>query len=74
MPSTLGKALIVLGLASTLVGTLILLLGRFVKIGHLPLDLKIERDGYSLYMPFGSALLLSLLATLALNLILRLKR
>ncbi|MFN4073858.1 MAG: DUF2905 domain-containing protein, partial [Thermus sp.] len=42
--------------------------------GHLPGDIRIERDGLKVYIPIASALVLSLLLTLLWNLLTLLRR
>jgi hypothetical protein len=69
MSTTLGKVLIVTGAVLIGAGVLLLVLGRFVKLGSLPLDLRFERGRFGLYLPLGTMLLLSVLLTLFINLI-----
>jgi hypothetical protein len=42
-------------------------------LGELPGDLRIERDGYALYFPIATCLLLSAIVTLVMQLIERMK-
>ncbi|WP_243093310.1 DUF2905 domain-containing protein [Thermus thalpophilus] len=65
----LGKALLYLGLFLVALGILLLYFPKlFAWFGHLPGDIRIEREGLRVYIPLTSALLLSLLLTLLLNL------
>ena len=60
-----GKVLVVVGLAVAVVGA-ILWLGdgvKWLRLGRLPGDIAIERDGFNLYIPITTMLLLSLLLT-----------
>ena len=68
---TIGKHLIVLGLAIALVGVIAILLARFpgLKIGRLPGDIYIERDGWSFYFPLATSILLSIVISLILWLV-----
>ncbi|TBH17537.1 DUF2905 family protein [Thermus thermamylovorans] len=67
-----GKVLLLLGLGLALLGLLLLYFPKLLSwFGHLPGDIRIEREGLRVYLPLGSALLLSLLLTLLLNLFLR---
>ena len=70
---TIGKFLIVVGLSIALVGVTLILLGRFpgLKIGRLPGDIHIERDGWSFYFPLGTSILLSVVISLILWLVRR---
>lgn len=62
----LGRALIVLGLALTALGAVLLLGPRVPFLGRLPGDLRLERDGLVLYLPFASMALVSVVASLVL--------
>jgi hypothetical protein len=52
----LGPTLVVVGLVVTAVGALIWL---GVPLGRLPGDIAIERDGFRLYVPITTSLLVS---------------
>ncbi len=66
-----GLLLIFAGLALVVLGALVWL-GAFRWFGHLPGDLRVERDGFRLYAPITSMLLLSLAASALLALLRRL--
>lgn len=70
---TIGKHLIVLGLSIALVGVIAILLARFpgLKVGRLPGDIYIERDGWSFYFPLATSILLSVVISLILWLVSR---
>jgi hypothetical protein len=68
---SMGKMLILMGLFVLLLG-LILTFAPKLKIpflGRLPGDIRIEREGFSLYFPIVTCIVLSVLLTLLLNLI-----
>lgn len=68
----IGRWLIALGVLLILFGLVWLYAPRLLAwFGHLPGDIRIERDGFRLYFPFTSMLLLSLALSLVLNLLLR---
>ncbi len=71
---TMGRMLIVFGLLITVVGVLMLLMGRLGAwgFGRLPGDIVIRRDNFSCFFPLTSMILLSVLLTLLLNLLVRL--
>ena len=60
-----GRALIVLGVVLVLVGVLVQL---FPSLGRLPGDLRIERPGFTLYVPITTCLLLSAVLSLVFQL------
>jgi len=67
----LGKLIIGAGIVLVVLGTAIMLFG---KIGGLPGDIHIRRGNFSFYVPIVTCIVLSLVLTLALQLIVRLRR
>jgi len=75
----LGRLLIVAGAVLVLFGGLVLLFGRlpgvgseggwFSLLGKLPGDIYIKRDGFSIYVPLTTCLLVSLALTLVYHLV-----
>jgi len=66
----LGRWLVVVGLVLALVGVILLYAPRLLGwFGHLPGDIRLERDGVRVYFPVVSMLVLSALLTLVLNLV-----
>ncbi|MCS7216789.1 MAG: DUF2905 domain-containing protein [Candidatus Bipolaricaulota bacterium] len=65
----LGRALVVLGIVLVLLG--LALLGRLPFLGRLPGDIRVQRDGFVLYFPLTSMLLVSALLSLILTLLRR---
>jgi hypothetical protein len=63
-----GKLLLGLGLVFAVAGLALLLLSRLGAHG-LPGDIVIRRRHFTLYLPIGLMILLSLLLTLVLNLV-----
>ena len=64
--SQLGKLLLGGGLARAAVGGLLLLADRFpwLRLGRLPGDISVEREGFSFYAPLATSLLLSAVISL----------
>ncbi|NOZ92518.1 DUF2905 family protein [bacterium 3DAC] len=58
------------------VGLLLIILGlvwkAFPMLGRLPGDIVIKGDGYSIYIPIVSSIIVSVLLTVVLNIIIRL--
>ncbi|WP_243028061.1 DUF2905 domain-containing protein [Thermus albus] len=70
-----GKTLLFLGFLLVLLGLLFLYAPKlFSWFGHLPGDIRIEREGLKVYIPIASTLVLSLLFTLLWNLLAFLRR
>lgn len=67
----IGRSLIILGLVIALVGGLLILAPRVPFLGRLPGDISLQRDGFSLYIPIATSLLLSLALTVLINVVLR---
>jgi hypothetical protein len=71
---SVGWILVFVGGFVLLMGILLLLAGRIPFLGRLPGDIRIEREGFRLYIPLVTSLLLSLLLTILLNVVVRLLR
>ena len=73
--SDFARLLIIIGLVITFSGLLILVAIRFFPwLGNLPGDIRIERENFNLYVPLATMILISILATVLLNIILRIFR
>ena len=71
----LGRLLVIIGLAITFVGIVILVAVRFFPwLGHLTDDLHLEGDKYRIYFPLATMILISILGTILLNVIIRIFR
>jgi len=66
----MAKVLIIAGVALVAVGLIVLAAQRF-GLGRLPGDIVIERDGFTLYLPLATSLIVSLALTLVLWLLSR---
>lgn len=72
-PTALGRWIALVGLVLVAIGSAIWLLGRAgLPIGQLPGDLRFQIGNATCFVPLATGLVLSLLLTLALNLLLRL--
>lgn len=69
--SFLAKALIGLGVGLALLGLILLGLIKFLAIGRLPGDVVWQRDGFTLYFPVASSIILSVILTILLNFFVR---
>jgi len=68
-----GRWMIVIGLGIAAIGVLIVVLSRMgIPIGRLPGDLRLQGENVTCLIPMASMILISLLLTIALNILLRL--
>lgn len=67
----LGKWLVLVGLALVVLGGVIWLLGRIPFLGNLPGDIRIQTQNVSCFIPIVSMIILSILATIILNIVIR---
>ncbi len=65
----IGWALVVLGAVIVVVGIVIVLGPRIPILGHLPGDITIQRDNVTIYIPLGTMVLVSVIASVVLALI-----
>lgn len=73
MTDSLGRILVAAGVFLAAVGGLIWLGGRFLPLGRLPGDILIRRESFTFYFPLTTAIVISVILTLILNLIQRLR-
>jgi hypothetical protein len=66
----IGKLLIGSAIVLLVIGGLFLLLGR-IGLDRLPGDLVFKRGSFTVYFPIGLMILISIVATIVLNLFLR---
>ncbi len=65
----LGKMLIMLGLGAILIGTVIIILSRFISLGNLPGDIMIKgENGGGFYFPVVSCIVVSIILSVIMNL------
>lgn len=62
----IGKGLIVIGLILAAVGALCVLASRLPWLGRLPGDVSIHRGSWTLYVPLGTCLVISVALSLIL--------
>jgi hypothetical protein len=66
-----GRLLVILGLALTVIGGLMMSGVGFGWLGRLPGDIHIEREGFSFHFPIVTCVLVSVVLTLVLALLRR---
>ena len=67
----LGKLLIYIGIIVVMIGAFLLLMARLPWFGRLPGDIAWQRDGWTLYVPITTMILVSIVITLLLNVVFR---
>ncbi|MDO4281122.1 MAG: DUF2905 domain-containing protein [Peptococcaceae bacterium] len=65
----LGKILIMLGLFLVLCGLIVLVLGKFLHLGHLPGDIFVKGSHGSFYFPVVSCIIVSIVLSIIMNLL-----
>ncbi len=71
----IGKLLIVAGAVLVCIGLGLYVAGRLgLPLGRLPGDIRIERAGGGLYIPVTSSIVVSVVLTIAVNIIMRFLR
>jgi hypothetical protein len=66
--SELGRFLIIIGAILVVLGVVLWLSPKIPWLGHLPGDIVIKREKFTLYFPLGTCILLSIILTLILYL------
>jgi len=66
---SLGKILIIFGVALAVLGLIMILGDKIPWIGRLPGDIIIKRDKFTLYFPLMTCIIISLLLTLIFTLL-----
>jgi hypothetical protein len=73
--NSLGRLVLLIGIALVVLGGMLIVFSRvpvLKHLGHLPGDIHLEGENYSCAFPLVSMLIISLLLSLALNLVIRL--
>ncbi|MCD7877081.1 DUF2905 domain-containing protein [Cloacibacillus porcorum] len=72
--SQLGKMLVVAGLLLAAVGVVLIIAGKLnIPLGKLPGDITYQKKNLTVFAPFGTMLVVSLILTLILNIFSRWK-
>ncbi len=70
MFNDIGKLVVIAGLATVVIGLLLIGPGKtgtwngFNWFGNLPFDFKIEKENFRLYFPMGSSIVISMLLSI----------
>lgn len=63
----LAKVIVAVGLAITLTGALLFVVGRVPGLGRLPGDLTFQSGGFTCFVPIATSIILSIVLTLVFN-------
>ncbi|MBW2477077.1 MAG: DUF2905 domain-containing protein [Deltaproteobacteria bacterium] len=64
MAPDFGKTLMLTGLFLIIVGLFLTFGSKYLPLGKLPGDIHIERDNFTMFVPLGSCILISILVSL----------
>jgi hypothetical protein len=67
----LGRIMMITGVAIFLVGLLITFSGRLAGFGNLPGDIAVRGENFSVFIPIGTMIVLSIVLTIIANLVAR---
>ena len=65
----LGRVLIWIGAGLLILGLVLVFAGRIPGLGRLPGDIIIQRENFTLYLPLGTMIVISIVLSVVLNLI-----
>jgi DUF2905 family protein len=68
-PEPLGRVLIVGGVVLAVVGVILVASPNIPFLGRLPGDIRIENDNVRILIPIGTMIVLSIIATIVLNVV-----
>jgi len=68
----LGKLLIFAGVCIIVLGLLVMFWSKIPFLGKLPGDILLQKDGFQIFFPIVTCLLISVTLTLVINVIMRL--
>jgi len=70
--SQIGKTLLMIGIIFVLAGIVLMIAGKFnIPLGRLPGDISYQKKNVTVFAPFGTMLVISIIITLILNIISR---
>lgn len=67
----IGRSAISIGIVLIVIGALLVIFGKLPWFGRLPGDIVIRREGFTIYFPVVTMVLLSIALTLLFNIIAR---
>lgn len=70
-PSAIGKLLVVLGIVLAIFGGILWGAGRMPFLGHLPGDIEVRGEHYTIYFPIMTCIVVSIVLSLVLWIVMR---
>ncbi|MBE0446583.1 MAG: DUF2905 domain-containing protein [Actinobacteria bacterium] len=70
----LGRLLIIIAIVIAVTGAFIFLIGKGLGLSKLPGDILIKRDGWRIFFPIATFILISVVLTIIINVVLWLLR
>ncbi|OGC06845.1 hypothetical protein A2526_05410 [candidate division WOR-1 bacterium RIFOXYD2_FULL_36_8] len=67
----LARLLIYIGVGLVMLGGFLLLMARIPWFGNLPGDIALKREGWTLYIPVTSMIIVSIVLTFIINIVFR---
>ena len=64
MAPDFGKTLVLIGLLLIIVGLFMTFGSKYLPFGKLPGDIHVQRDNFTMFIPLGSCVLISILVSL----------
>ena len=68
---SIGRTLMVLGIATAAIGALLYFGGKFLPLGHLPGDFHWGGENFSVHFPLGTCLIISVVLSVLANIFMR---
>lgn len=68
---SMGKTLMMFGIILLVIGAIFYFGGKFGSFGRLPGDIHVERENFSFHFPIVTSIIVSIIATILLNLFTR---
>jgi len=69
----IGRTLVIVGIFVTVLGAILMLTPRVPFLGRLPGDIVIQRDGLTIYLPIATMLVVSVVLSILLSIIARVR-
>ena len=72
--STVARLLISIGVVVLVIGIVMLLWPKLPMLGRLPGDITVQREGFRLFIPIATSIVISIVLTIVVNVVFRFLR